>query len=84
MTGVRSSPELLEMSAYLMKAWATFARDPRKGLEAELGWPLYETEGASLISLGRNSSNGARIGDSTEFDHLGSHPCKVVLMAGES
>lgn len=27
-------------SAYLMKVWATFARDPKKGL-SKLGWPTY-------------------------------------------
>lgn len=27
--------------AYIQKAWATFARDPKMGLSESLGWPLY-------------------------------------------
>jgi carboxylesterase type B len=30
-------------SRYLMHAWATFARDPKRGLVDELGWPTYDS-----------------------------------------
>ena len=33
------------VSAYMMKAWASFARDPRDGLRGELGWPRYDESG---------------------------------------
>ena len=38
-------------SAYLMKVWATFAKDPQHGLE-ELGWPLFDPTGPTLARLG--------------------------------
>jgi len=33
-----------ETTTYFQKAWATFARDAKKGLSEVLGWPLYSNK----------------------------------------
>jgi len=35
-----SAPEM-EMQALMQRTWAVFADDPVKGLEREMGWPVY-------------------------------------------
>jgi hypothetical protein len=40
-----------ELSAYMMKAWATFAADPQKGLIEPLGWPGYDPAKTTLVRL---------------------------------
>ncbi|CZR68503.1 related to triacylglycerol lipase V precursor [Phialocephala subalpina] len=43
-----------KMSAYFMKVWGAFARDPENGL-SNLGWPRYQNSSAStLVRLGYN------------------------------
>jgi len=34
-----------EISAYIMNAWVTFAKDPADGLKHRLGWPQYNPGG---------------------------------------
>jgi cholinesterase len=38
---VKDSPEEAKVVKDTMKAWATFAKDPQKGLIG-LGWPIYD------------------------------------------
>lgn len=49
-SGLPDSPAERETRALIMRAWATFVRNPREGLRTELGWPEYNREG-TLISL---------------------------------
>jgi hypothetical protein len=37
-----SAPEV-EMQVFMERAWPVFADDPPKGLERELGWPVYDS-----------------------------------------
>jgi hypothetical protein len=39
-----------------MKAWATFAKQPKDGLSKVMGWPTYDGEKETLISLGGKDS----------------------------
>jgi len=39
-----------KVQRYIMRAWAGFARMPKKALE-ELGWPRYNATGTSSISI---------------------------------
>ena len=39
-SGVQNTPEEDALSSFMMKAWATFVKNPATGLEA-LGWPKY-------------------------------------------
>jgi carboxylesterase type B len=73
-----------ETIAYFQKAWATFARDPKKGLSEVLGWPLYSnTTGkpqnslrlslltslaANLVRLGYNNKTTASFVAPSAFD----------------
>jgi cholinesterase len=41
----------------MMKAWATFAKDPKDGLSKVMGWPVYDPEKPTLISLGGKESS---------------------------
>ena len=41
----------------MMKAWATFAKDPKEGLTKVMGWPTYDPERPTLISLGGKNSS---------------------------
>ncbi|KAI1321702.1 cholinesterase precursor [Xylariaceae sp. FL0255] len=47
---VANSPAEDAVSAYMMRAWAAFARDPSEGLKA-YGWPSYNTIEESLVQL---------------------------------
>jgi cholinesterase len=46
-----------ELVAKMMKAWATFAKDPKEGLSKVMGWPVYDPEKPTLISLGGKDSS---------------------------
>lgn len=37
------------VSAYMMRVYASFARNPPSGLQTELGWPPYVPEGRSHL-----------------------------------
>jgi cholinesterase len=46
-----------QMVSTIMKAWASFAKDPKEGLSKAMGWPVYDPSKPTVISLGgRNSS----------------------------
>lgn len=47
-SGVPSTKTENDTSTYFMKAWATFASDPKAGLEQKLGWPLYANISGTL------------------------------------
>lgn len=44
-SGLPNSAVENRTSEYMMRAWATFARDPANGLSGELGWPIYDPNG---------------------------------------
>jgi len=51
------TPVEAEMVATVMKAWASFAKDPKEGLSKVMGWPVYDPSKPTVVSLGgRNSS----------------------------
>lgn len=41
----------VKVSRYMQLAWATFAKDPLRGLQ-RLGWPAYDPQEKTLIRLG--------------------------------
>ncbi|KAF8195313.1 cholinesterase, partial [Mycena galopus ATCC 62051] len=49
-SGVANGPREEQVSRMMMRAWATFARDPGAGLN-ELGWPQYEPSDANKETL---------------------------------
>jgi cholinesterase len=57
----------------MMKAWATFAKDPREGLSKVMGWPVYDPEKPTLISLGGKDSSKIEFVDRKVNDAI----CKV-------
>ena len=57
-----------ELSAYMMKAWATFADDPRKGLSRCLGWPVYDPAKTTLVRLGYEDATNASFVNPIVYD----------------
>ena len=66
-TLVKDSKALNKMSGYLMRAWTAFIRDPQNGLK-DFGWPMYNPDGNTLISLANDGDEGATFGNSTAYD----------------
>ena len=70
------------VSAYLMKAWATFADDPQNGLSERLGWPRYDPAEATLVRLAYQDQTEASFVSPGAYDG----PCAALagdLSAGE-
>ncbi|KAK5139161.1 hypothetical protein LTR04_003834, partial [Oleoguttula sp. CCFEE 6159] len=57
------------VSRYTMKAWATFAAAPAHGLSG-LGWPLYESEGKTLVRLGYGDETKASFVEPSLYDAM--------------
>ena len=53
---------------YMMLAWATFAKNPKKGLRKKLDWPVYLSEENSLVRLGVSGDPAASFVSPTLFD----------------
>ena len=49
-SGIPNTAAENEVSRYMMKAWAAFARDPEKGLK-EMEWPEYRVDEQTLARL---------------------------------
>ncbi|KAF2171591.1 hypothetical protein M409DRAFT_63239 [Zasmidium cellare ATCC 36951] len=57
------------VSRYMQHAWASFSKDPHRGLE-ELGWPLYNQSGDTLIRLGHAKETSASYVSPAAFDEV--------------
>lgn len=55
------------VSKYYQTAWATFAKNPARGL-TEYGWPMYDADANTLVELGLNGSKTAAFSDPSVFD----------------
>jgi hypothetical protein len=81
-----------------MHAWATFAKDPQKGL-ISLGWPVYDENSKSelvstrvpganedaedtLIRIGYNNQSALNLGPAKQYDTLCSMMSMLTGMAG--
>jgi len=57
-----------ETGRYIRAAWATFAKDSKKGLSEELGWPTYDPDGETLVRLGFANNTGLDLAVSEIYD----------------
>lgn len=55
------------VSAYMMGAWASFARDPAKGL-LDYGWPVYDATGNTLVQLALDGSAEPQFAGPSVYD----------------
>ncbi|KAG9242147.1 Alpha/Beta hydrolase protein [Calycina marina] len=64
-----STSEELNFAKYMRGAWATFARDPQKGLNSYgTGWPTYDPAYSTLIRLAYNGSTGTNLASAYDYD----------------
>lgn len=49
-SGLPTSEDQREVTVWMQKAWASFAEDPRAGLDSVVGWPRFE-DGAETLAL---------------------------------
>ncbi|OAP54757.1 hypothetical protein AYL99_11205 [Fonsecaea erecta] len=75
LTGEPNTPLQDVVSRYMRHAWATFARDPMNGLREQLGWPLYNNSGSTLVRLGYGNETKASFVNPAEYDA----PCSALL-----
>jgi len=61
------TPEESKFIKNVMTAWATFAKDPDKGLE-RLGWPQYNPDTPTLVRLGNNNKSDPDFAPSAPYD----------------
>ena len=64
--------EELSFANYMRGAWATFAKDPAKGLSSygDGGWPMYNASGETLIRLAFNNITGTNLALPSLYDAL--------------
>ncbi|KAL8804070.1 MAG: hypothetical protein Q9182_002783 [Xanthomendoza sp. 2 TL-2023] len=59
--GLPNSQAEVRMMVYMMRAWASFVKDPRRGLERVMGWPKYRSRNESLVRLGYNGDRASLV-----------------------
>ncbi|CAK7236417.1 hypothetical protein SCUCBS95973_009601 [Sporothrix curviconia] len=69
-----NTPEQDQISAYMQKAWVTFARDPVNGL-LELGWPHYIEDEDTLVRIGYGNALDIDLVKGDTYDEL----CSYVM-----
>ena len=67
-TGVPNTEAENQTSSYMMSAWATFCRNPVKGLHTVMNWPNYAPQGNTLVRLGLGYNPNATYTSPVEFD----------------
>jgi hypothetical protein len=63
----KNTPEQDKYIKNVMTAWATFAKDPEKGL-VKLGWPIADATPDSLVRLGYNNKSEISFGPNLGTD----------------
>ena len=66
-SSVPSTSSEIGLSRTMQGGWSAFARNPDNGL-TEYGWPLYQSDSATLIQLGFNNGSMAVFANSSQFD----------------
>ena len=63
------TPEEVNIGSYMRGAWASFAKDPSRGLSIyEEGWPQFGTNEPSLIRLAYNNLTGTNLVQGNAMD----------------
>ena len=68
-TGLPNTPLEKRTMKCMMRAWASFVRDPSNGLAKEMRWPLYNPKNVTLVRLGYNDTSGASFALPATYDH---------------
>jgi len=61
------TPEEKKMTETIMGAWSTFAKNPKDGL-TKLGWPVYDGNKPTVISLGGRNDASVKFVDHVSID----------------
>ncbi|CEL06392.1 hypothetical protein ASPCAL07497 [Aspergillus calidoustus] len=81
-TGVADSSYEAKAGAYMRDAWATFAKDPSKGLREKLKWPTYHPLTPSLVQLSLNRQTKASFTYNWRTDALCGAIASLAEVAG--
>ncbi|KAL4877073.1 Alpha/Beta hydrolase protein [Aspergillus karnatakaensis] len=73
-TGVEDSEYEAKAAAYMRDAWATFAKDPTRGLTEKFKWPTYDPLRRTLVQLSLDEQSEASFTFNWRTDAL----CDVV------
>ncbi|MCJ1470659.1 hypothetical protein MMC07_009305 [Pseudocyphellaria aurata] len=73
-SGAPNTPEQDRTMRYMMRAWASFARDPQRGLTRHLRWPRYSPRGNTLVRLGYENHANASFVAPSAYDN----PCAAL------
>ena len=73
-TGIPNTPAEDAVTAYIQRAWATFADDPYKGLTNRLGWPMYNPAKTTLVRLAYQNAPNASFVNPGVYDA----PCAAL------
>ncbi|KAK9788217.1 hypothetical protein AB5N19_02966 [Seiridium cardinale] len=65
--GIPNTLNQIAIGMYMRTAWASFAKDPAKGL-LTLGWPQYSTDGKTLVCLALNDTLGPNLDKGDAYD----------------
>lgn len=57
--------------------FATFIRDPARGIERKHHWPMFEPNSTTLVELFRNNSATASLVDPGKYDDICKNPPRI-------
>lgn len=78
---IPNTPDEEALSAKMRHLWASFAKDPEKGLQ-KLGYPMYDPKKDTLVRLGNGNKGEVDLVAGAMYDHSCPDPNAPPTQAG--